>query len=136
MLEGVVVDEQGLIVMHMVSCTVVLHPCAVDSSHVFICCCFETERETAEYCRVGRCIGSVSISQISSLGVVSTSMSTSPASTTSATSSPSATAAAAFVRFAGLLRIVLFSNAFVAVLFCVISETAVAARGVSVWLSG
>src|SRR5579859_3480915 len=69
--------------MHVMSCTVVFDPCAVDLSHMSVRCCFETERESAEYCRVGGCICGVTINQISSLGVVSTSTSTSAASTTS-----------------------------------------------------
>src|SRR5271169_264528 len=140
MFEGVIIGEQGLIVMHMMCGTIVLDPYTIDSSHTCICCCFEAVRNTTENCGVGGGTGTVSSSHIS-LRIVSASTSASATSTAPAPPSPSAitasaAAAAALLRFMGFFCVIFFSDAFVAVLFGVISESTVDTRGESTWLSG
>src|SRR5277367_739963 len=73
MLETVVVDEEGLVMRHMMCCTAVLDPYAVYFSNTTIGCCFAVAVcETTEYCVVGgsSAIISIGICQIRCLRII------------------------------------------------------------------
>ena len=126
MLEAVVVCKEGLVVMHMMCGTTVLDPYAVYFANTAVGGCFKAVCETAENCVVGGSAGIVSIcicisvSQICCLWIIST-------STASTTSSSTTTPLLGLFKSPGLLGIIFFGDMFVAVLFSVICEPAVAA---------
>src|ERR1700677_1430441 len=114
--------------MHMVSGTVIFDPYAIGSLNTSVGGCFAAVRESAEYCIVRRNVGIVGIGQIGCSWIIATALAT------LTTSSPAAAAASCFLVLASLHCIVLFGNTLVAILFNVISTSAVTAiREVLPW---
>src|ERR1700689_4207929 len=136
MLEMVVIREEGFVMMHMVRCTIVLNPYALNFPDVPINGSFEAECESAKYRIV--CGGGVVVIGIGKVRYICPLSGLSGLSGLSAPSaaSPSSSATSAgppfwVLGFSSLLYEALFGNIFVAILFCVIVVSAVDACGKS-----
>src|SRR5579862_6126922 len=120
MLEIVIICEQRLVIVHVVSGTIVLNPYSLYPPDPSVQCCFKTERESAENCIVGRggAIGIYKICCISALSI----------STYSASLPSTAVAGLPCVLgFSSLLYKILFGDSFVTLLLLVISVSTVSA---------